>query len=140
MFKDTAVCPDCGLIFERLNLATNKAGKKMINHGKRDKVIYVNDFPSDLNRYIVFTLALFLGLFGAHCFYVGRYIKGTLMAFGGVVTILGTILSALSIMPESINTLVLLIVGVQGFTWLIDCLNIGIKKFKVPVYIDLTEV
>ena len=138
--KGAEKCLYCNLIFSRLQLATNKAGKKMIAMGQKDKVIYVKEFPSDLKRWKVLLIAIFGGLFGAHHFYVGRYIKGLLMLIGGCVFLIGATLSSLSIMPEAIYTLVGLIVGILGFVWLFDILDICIRRFKVPVYIDVLEV
>ncbi len=112
----------------------------MIKAGKKDKVVYVREFPSDLKRWKVLLIAIFGGLFGAHQFYVGRYIKAMFMLFGGCIFLIGATLSSLSIMPESIYTLVGIIVGILGFAWLFDILDICIGRFKVPVYIDVSEV
>ncbi len=132
-------CTYCGLIFERLKWATNSAAKKMLSLKKKDKVVYVTDMPSDLKRYKLLLFCIFLGLFGAHCFYVGRYKKGITMLVFGLVFIVGAILAINGVMPVSISTFVYIIIGAHGLMWLFDIFNICVKKFKVPVSILLTE-
>ena len=139
MPQNAVKCSDCGLVFERLSWATNSAGKKMIKQGKKDKVVYVTTFPSDLKRYKVLLMCIFLGLFGGHCFYVGRQIRGVFMLIGGMFFIVGGTLAVLSVMPQAISSIVSIIVGSLGFVWIFDVVNICIKKFKVPVYIDFSE-
>lgn len=137
--KMAVKCSYCGLIFERLKWATNKAGKKMLHLGKKNKVVYTTKLPSDLKMYKILLMCIFLGLFGGHCFYVGRFKKGILMLCFGIVFIIGAILSMNNLIPVSIGTFIYIIVGALGIMWVFDIFNICIKKFKVPVSIELVE-
>ena len=139
MPKNALKCSYCGLIFERLKWATNKAGKKMLKKKEKDKVVMVTDFPSDISRYKLLLIAIFLGIFGGHCYYVGRIKRGIYMTISGIVFVVGLVLSINSMIPESINSLVQILVGILGFMWIFDVFNICIKKFKVPVSIDYWE-
>ena len=111
----------------------------MLRMGKKNKVVYTTEMPSDLKRYKVLLMCIFWGLFGGHCFYVGRLKKAIVMLCFGVVFVVGAILSINNIMPTSIGTFIYLIVGALGIMWIFDIVNICIKKFKVPVSIELLE-
>lgn len=137
--KNALRCCYCNLIFERLNWATNSAGKKMLKQGKKNKVVYVTEFPSDLQRHKVLLLCLFLGLWGGHCFYVGRLYKGIYMLISGTIYLIGGVLSIMSVLPQTLGTVISIFVGILGFIWLFDIFDICVKRFKVPVYIDFTE-
>ena len=128
-------CTGCGLIFERLKLATNKDAKIAIKEGNGKDVVYIKDTPSDLKRSSLILYTIFLGFFGAHCFYVGRYKKAFLMLVFGLVSIIACYLSIKSITPTSIKTLLMLITGIQTFMWLFDVVDVCIYRFKIPVYI-----
>ena len=128
-------CTGCGLIFERLKLATNKDAKIAIKEGNGKDVVYIKDTPSDLKRSSLILYTIFLGFFGAHCFYVGRYKKAFLMLAFGLVSIIACYLSIKSITPTSIKTLLMLITGIQTFMWLFDVVDVCIFRFKIPVYI-----
>lgn len=132
-------CPSCGLIFDRLNIATNEAGKKMLREGKKDKVVWTKDFPSDLKRYKAILLCIFLGLFGAHCYYVGKFTKAIFMSIFGTLTMVIAVLIVQGLIPEQIFMTSQVIGGIPIFVWLFDISAICFKRFKVPVSID-TEV
>lgn len=140
MPENSVRCTSCGLIFDRLNYATNSAGKKMIRNGNRDKVVYVKKLPSDVKKWKLILMGVFTGLFGGHCFYVGRYVRGIIMLFGGIIAIVSGVLASFSLLPESIFTLCGMISGVMFIVWLFDVINICFSKFKVPAYIEKTEV
>lgn len=129
-------CDCCGLIFERLNDATNSAGKKMIISGHKNKVVYVKKVPKDIKKWKLILITIFGGMFGAHCFYVGRYLRGVIMLLAGVYAFIASILAVSSMLPTSIYTLSTLIVGILVIVYLLDIVNVCISKFKIPVYID----
>ena len=137
--RNAVKCSYCGLIFERLKWATNSAGKKMLIKGKKNNVVYTTVMPNDLKRYKVLLMCIFLGLWGAHCFYVGRYKKAITMLCLGIVFIISGILSINGLIPVSIGTLIYLIVGALGIMWIFDIVNICIGRFKVPVSIEVVE-
>ena len=55
-------CPECGLVFSRLNFVTNKAGKKCVLKRQKDKLLYMTSWPSDVSRLKAILLCGFLGL------------------------------------------------------------------------------
>lgn len=130
-------CPDCGLIFARLEFGSNKLAKKNILAKNKDHVVYTTTLPKDLKRRNLLLLCGFLGIFGAHNLYCGRYLKGIYMFFCGILTLAcvtftnywftDTLLYASSIPC-----------GIMAFMWLFDFINLCLGKFKVPVSIDLT--
>lgn len=129
-------CSECGLIFSRLAEAKNKYAKKELLHFNRKNVVYVRTLPSDVNRVVLALLCLFLGLFGAHNFYVGRYIRAVYMF---VVGIASYIIVALNLSSESYNTFMsffFVFVGVLAYLWITDLVLIIINKFKVPVALE----
>ena len=132
-------CSDCGLVFSRMELATNKAAKKMIKQGQKDKVVYVKSTPKDLKRWKLILLTIFTGLWGGHLFYVGRYNKAIFMLIFGLIYIVGGILSISNLLSKGIEMVVYFCVGILGFCWLFDVLDVCIFRLKIPVYID-TEV
>ncbi len=139
MSQNSSRCISCGLVFDRLNYATNSAGKKMIKNGNSDKVVYVKKLPSDVKKWKLILMGIFTGLFGGHCFYIGRYIRGIVMLIGGIISIISGGLASFSMLPESIFTLCSIISGTMFIVWLLDVVNICFSKFKVPVYIEKTE-
>ena len=64
-------CEECGLLFERMEFASNKAAKKKLRHFDTDYVIYTNQYPKDVNYIKLLLLTIFLGITGAHYYYVG---------------------------------------------------------------------
>lgn len=136
----TQKCEICGLVFARLKYATNSAAKNMIKHGQGKKVIYTSDIPKDVSWVKMFTFSLLLGIFGAHNFYIGRYKKAISMLVMGVITIIGFALSLNSLLNGGLNIVVSIIVGVNAILWILDTGTICMRKYKIPVYIDLEEL
>lgn len=134
------VCPDCGLSFSRLKIATNKEAKNKILRHDRDFIIRTSTLPSDVSFIRLLLYALFLGVFGAHCFYVGRYLRGAITLGDFIAICLLTIFNA-DLMAINDGALVGVLSTICGlimlFTWIWDVFMIIFKKFKVPVAIDL---
>ncbi len=65
-------CPACGLVYSRLINASNKEAKKALKRGEKHKVITDKTLPSDVSKWKLFFLALFLGMFGGHYYYIGK--------------------------------------------------------------------
>lgn len=132
-------CADCGLVFERLSWATNKAAKNIMKEGKKNKVIYVTKTPSDIKKWKLILLVIFTGLYGGHYFYVGRYAKATVFLTLGALFLVGFILSSLSLLKGGLLYFFGPITGCLGIAWFVDILNVCISKFKIPVYIDTNK-
>ena len=63
-------CDECGLAFAKLDMATNKEGKRRLFRGQKEQVVYVKKYPKDVKKWKMILITLFLGLFGGHYFYV----------------------------------------------------------------------
>lgn len=129
-------CEECGLIFSRLEFATNKAAKNKIKKGDRDYILYTSNLPKDLSHTKLLIYTLFLGLFGAQYYYTGKYIKGILMSAMMAYAIVCVIFNA-----YLVNYLSILYVpiGVGVLAWIVSCVYVICKKFKVPVSIEVAE-
>ena len=133
---NTTKCDECGLIFSRLEFATNTAAKNMIKKGDRSYILYTSDLPKDLSYTKLLIYTLILGLFGAHYYYTGKYIKGILMSAMMAYAIVCLIFN--SYLVEYLSILYLPI-GIGVLAWIISCVYVICKKFKVPVFIETTE-
>lgn len=129
-------CEECGLIFSRLEFATNTAAKNMIKKGDRSYILYTSDLPKDLSYTKLLIYTLILGLFGAHYYYTGKYIKGILMSAMMAYAIVCLIFNAYLV--EYLSFLYLPI-GIGVLAWIVSCVYVICKKFKVPVFIETTE-
>lgn len=129
-------CEECGLIFARLEYASNKAAKEKIRHFDKDFVIYTNQYPSDVSWIKLLLLTFATGLVGGHYYYVGKYWKGALMTIGFVYLIFCTIFNA-----EMVNALTTYYayfpIGILGFSWIVSLIYVACKKFKVPVIVEM---
>ena len=132
-------CPDCGLIFSRLKVATNSDAKKKIKLFDFDYIIKTNVLPSDVSFVRLLIYSIFFGCFGGHCFYVGRYFRGGLLLFNFLIVLFLAIFNSFfaSIGNGALLGTLSTICGFVLLVWLWDILMIATKRFKVPVAIDL---
>lgn len=132
-------CQECGLIFSRLALATNKDAKRKMARGDKDFIIMTSNLPSDIKWYKLLLMTIFLGLFGGHCFYVGRYWRGGMLLVNGISLILYVVFNAQLVAVDGGRLIAALttIGGIIMLFWIFDVIWVIIKKFKVPVAIDL---
>ena len=137
--KTANKCSYCGLIFERLNWATNSAAKKMLRTKQKDKVVYIKGYPNDVKKSKVVLLCLFLGLFGAHYYLIGRLAKAVFMTVFGTLAVTFASLSVFDLVPTEIYITAQVISAIPFIIWLFDIVNVCINKIKIPVSIDLTE-
>ena len=130
-------CEECGLIFSRMEYASNKAAKRKLRHFDTDFVIYTNQYPKDVSYIKLLLLTTFLGITGAHYYYVGKYVKGGLMTACFVYLVFCTIFNAQ--MVEYLETYYLYLpIGIAAFAWIASLIYVITKKFKVPVTIDMS--
>ena len=129
-------CEYCGLIFSRLEQATNGAAKRAMKNGKANKVVYVKKAPKDVSKIKLYLYTIFLGLFGAEYFYIGRKIRGTVMLCCGIISMIFFALSMNGIVVEQVESVYLGITGIITIAWLFDICNLCFGGLKIPVYID----
>ena len=135
----TEICPDCGLDFARLDKATNADAKRKKLRGDRDFIIMTAKLPHDVSFLKLILLCIFLGPVGAHNFYVGRYLKGSVLLADFVIALLLVIFNEplMSALGEQPFSAISTILGLIMLMWFWDLLQIITKKYKVPVAIDL---
>ena len=90
--KYTMKCEQCGITKEQIAGASNQEALKIKKEGLPGKVVFTTQKPNDLRFGKFVALMVFLGIFGAHNFFVGRRIKGWIMFVGMMVCILGFII------------------------------------------------
>ena len=132
-------CPECGLIFSRLDVATNKDAKRKILRHDRDFIIRTTKLPSDVSFVKLLVYSILLGPTGAHCFYVGRYLRGSILLTNFIFMLMLVIFNA-EIAVVSEGALLGVLSTLCGFVllmWPWDVFMIIFKKFKVPVAIDI---
>lgn len=132
-----AQCDDCGLYFARVEEATNKEGKRRLARGQKEQVIYVNKCK-DVKRWKLILFSVFLGLFGAHYFYVGKWKKGlAMLTYFFAVLFMGVIFNAyfLTIWDGRFYSIFGPLTGIYVIVWLWDIVRITLGKFKMPVSI-----
>lgn len=131
-------CDECGLLFARVEIATNKDGKKRLRRGQKEQVIYVKKYPSDVKKWKMILLTVFLGLFGAHYFYVGKWKKGLCMLlYFFAVLFMGVIFNAyfLTIWSGQFFSIFGPLTGIYTLIWLFDIYRVSFNRFKMPVSI-----
>ena len=138
MPKEAMVCPSCRLNYIKFNEATNKEAKVALSQGEKDRVLYRTGCPSDVKKWKLILMCVFLGYMGAHHYYVGRKYWGlfyTCFFMIGVINALVTMF-----FPQVINTdafqvfyLLVLIWGIVIVMWLVDIFKICLNRYKIPV-------
>ena len=135
-FESQARCDGCGLIFERLKFASNKKAKKCILKREKEQVIKTADFPKDLSRKKALLYCGFLGLFGAHNFYVGRYFKAITALLVTLVAVVCIALERYINYASFYENFFFLPTGIVFFMWFYDFIMLATKKYKVPIALD----
>lgn len=132
-------CPECGLVFARLEIATNKEAKRLMRRGEKVHIIKTSKLPKDLNYVKLLLLTIFAGVVGAHCFKVGRYWRGSVLLVNFIALVMFVVFNAQLIAVDGGGILASLttLSGLILFLWVYDIIMVAIKKFKVPVGIDL---
>lgn len=136
------ICPDCGLIFSRLEECTNRDAIKRIKAGQKQNVLMSKQIPSDKNYWKLLLYSIFLGLFGAQYFYVYRWKMGVYMLLGIFVTFFfGVYYNAFFVEWHAIiQYSIILFVGIYAFVWLNSIRQIVFRSFKIPVSLPFKEL
>ena len=135
------VCPSCGLNFIKFNEATNKQAKDALSQGEKDRVLYRTGCPSDVKRWKLILMCVFLGYMGGHHYYVGRKYWGLFYTCFFLIGVINAIVTMF--FPQVINTdafqvfyLLVLIWGIVIVMWIVDIFKICFNKYKIPVSRD----
>ena len=138
-YEGIETCPDCGLVFSRLEIATNKDAKQKMRRHDHDFIIMTSKLPSDVSRTKLILYTIFFGVFGGHCFYVGRYWRGATFLTTFIAMFLMVVFNS-SLAAIGNGALLGVLSTLLGFImlmWPWDIFMVVLKKFKVPIAIDL---
>lgn len=140
-YNSFKVCGKCDLNFEKFELATNFEGKDALRKGEKERVVYTKSLPRDVSKWELFFLALFLGWTGAHLWKVGRLNRAICHSMGIVLFAIYAIISMFEV-----NNFLWNVGNICGAFWavtfalsIIDIIEIGFNKFKVPVSLPYKE-
>ncbi len=146
MNKQAGICLKCGTRLSQIQTASFQAVKKARAEYQPEKVVYITYWPKDLNWLHTLLWCIFLGLFGAHYFYVRRYVPGLIFLIGWTVFVLFFTISGITLggggIPVFTGNLQILsifiaMMGALIFVyWIYDIIRIALKRFKVPVVIE----
>ena len=135
-FKTQKKCSDCGLVFDRLNYVSNRARKIAVVRREKENILRVTKWPKDAKKSKALPLCGFLGLVGAHNFYLGRYVKG-------FFSLIVTLVACVCIMLENVidyasfyESFFFLPTGIMFLMWWVDFILIASNKYKIPVALD----
>lgn len=131
-------CDDCGLLFARVEQATNKAGKVRLARHQKEQVIYLKKCPYDVKKWKLILMTIFLGLFGGHYFYVGRWKWGlAMLSYFFAVFFMGVVFNAyfLTIWSGQFFSIFGPLTGIYAIVWLNDIRRVCFNSFKIPVSI-----
>lgn len=79
IYAYTTTCKTCGLTKRQITGASHQRAKEMIKNKEKGKIVMTKRRPDDLDM-VRFSLWLCVGFVGAHNFYVGRKVRGWIMA------------------------------------------------------------
>ena len=135
------ICPDCVLVFSRLDECTNKAASIRLRHGEKHNVLMVKKVPSDKKFWKLLLYSSLLGLFGAHYFYVYRWKMGVYMLFSFFVAMFfGSFFNNVFITwPQSVQFIIISYVAIFALIWLYSVVQVILRKFKIPVSMPYKE-
>lgn len=132
-------CSSCGLIFSRVENGSNVLAKGLILAGKSDQTVKARMFPKDVSKNKFLFLCGFLGIFGAHNFYVGRYKKAIFQLICGLVAVICVACGNFIPYYNTIMSFISFPIGIDGVMWLWDFVDGVFNHYRIPVAVDLTQ-
>lgn len=137
MNRKMGLCMHCGFRYKDLEGATNSQVRIARQEGKKEDIIFTDRLPEDVKKKKLLLFSIFLGLWGGHNYYVGKFKKAIFMTSIFVIYMLFLVLQKFNIGTEFVNyffTFVATIQGVSVIMWILDIFYIIFNRFKVPVY------
>ena len=139
--KYTTTCPRCGIHKKQIFEASNVRAKEIMKAKTGEKIFMTRHRPDDVVFMRMVMLSLVCGLFGAHCFYVGRRIRGYIILFSTIFGLISAICVQIFV-PDSVmqyfrSTIILFptdIFLVGAFIcWAYDFFGVVFGFFKYPI-------
>ena len=139
--QDSATCSYCKLRVDSIITASNEEAKRAIKFKQKDRVLMSTYIPKDVSKTKLLLLCIFLGWTGAHCFYVGRMVKASIMLVSMILSIVFVCIPETWILHAYLSGVVAGIFGfICVFNWWFDILLICFNKFKIPVVLKGYEI
>lgn len=132
-------CSACGLIFSRVENGSNQLAKGLILAGQKDQTVKMVGYPKDVKKSKFLLLCGFLGLFGAHNFYVGRYAKAIFQLVMGIISVILTVFSGMFEAYSFIMSFIFIPAGINVFMLFFDFFDGVFNRYKIPVAVDFTD-
>ena len=129
-------CGACGFVFDRLNYCSNKSAKKEVIKFHKSNYFMTREWPYDVSKKKALLLCGFLGIFGAHNFYLGRFFKASLVLFGLISAIVMLLLPYGSMAYNIVSYFGTIPGATVLIFWVLDFINIFLERYKIPVSID----
>lgn len=134
-------CLHCGLVFARVENGSNKIAKGLLHSGKKDEVVFARMFTKDVSKKKFLLLCGFLGIFGAHNFYVGRFKKAVYMLVCGLLSVICVAVGHLIPFYNTLMSFISVPIGFDVLFWAWDFIDGCFSRYKIPVAVDfLSEV
>ena len=129
-------CQYCGFYMNQLDDASNKLAKQIKKTIYKDDILYSTRIPYDVSKKKLLLFAIFLGLFGVHDFYVGKFWQGLYICVSVSVTLILSIILMImnTIYQNIIQTIFEIWSAFQGVAlvmWFADIINISLERFKM---------
>ena len=88
--KFSTTCPRCGIHKKQISESSNIRAKEIKKQKTGEKVFMTRYRPNDV-MFTTMIMLLVLGMFGAHCFYVGRKIRGWIIVSFLTIGVIGAL-------------------------------------------------
>lgn len=129
-------CQFCGLVFDRLNYVSNKSARMEVIKLHKKNYVMTKDWPADASKKVALFLCLFLGITGAHNFYLGRFYKGLTVLFGFISAIVLLLIPYNSLAYNILWYISIIPTACVLIFWVLDFIKIFLERYKIPVSID----
>ena len=132
-------CSECGLIFSRAENGSNVLAKNLIHGGMANKTVMIKAFPKDVKKKKFLLLCGFLGIFGAHNFYVGRFKKAVFQLIFGIIAVLCVVVGPIIPFYETLMSFISFPIGFDAIMWVLDFSSGIFNSYRIPVAVDFVE-
>lgn len=132
-------CQECGLIFARVGNGSNKIAKNLILAGKKDETVKARMFPKDVSKKKFLFFCGFLGIFGVHNFYVGRYFKAVYQLICGLLAVLCVAIGPFLPFYNTLMSFISIPIGFDAIFWAWDFIDGCFNRYKIPVAVDFVS-
>ena len=99
--EDAVICTACGRQVEELKSASASTPNIVINNANTNTNTNINSTPTyrgkEKNKWVALFLCIFLGLWGGHKFYEGKFLTGILYMCTGGLFLVGVIIDLIAL-------------------------------------------